>query len=209
MACGPVGSTAESSASPTAATSNPTLSAEPSPQLSSTAEPSPFGVVVFPEPDDCTHPGYRVAYPASWYSNAAVPLLDATGQPAGEGIPACEYFAPGEFNIQYGTEIPHEIAIFLRIEDLPEGTGWDYGPYPGLRIVSDAETAVDGQPARVLEIEVVEQSLAFAPGDRYTQYIVEMSANRYLTAQTYSQEDYDASRQVLDQMMQTLRFISP
>ncbi len=71
------------------------------------------------------------------------------------------------------------------------------------------EAAVDGEPARVQEIEVLERSIAFAPGDRYTQYVVEMSENRYLTAQTYSQLDYNASRQVLDQMMQTLRFISP
>jgi hypothetical protein len=212
VACGPVGSTPELSGSPpSSATSNPTRSAEQSPPATSPAEASPFGVAVFPEPDDCIHPegGYRVAYPDSWYSNAAVPLLDAAGQPTGVGIPACEYFAPTDFSIQYGTEIPSDIAIFLRIEDLPEGTGWNYGPYPGLRIVSDLDAAVDGEPARIQEIEFLEQSLAFAPGDRYTEYVVEMSENRYLTAQTYSQLGYNASRQVLDQMMQTLRFISP
>jgi hypothetical protein len=118
-------------------------------------------------------------------------------------------FAPTEFVVVYGSEIPSDIAIWIRVYELPAGTDWNYGIFPGLSILSDAGTAVDGRPARVRDIEVTERDIAFAPGDRYTEYVIQVSKSRYLLAQTYSQQDYDTSKVILDQMMETLRFTSP
>ena len=190
-----------------AATAVPTPTVVPTPA----ATPSPFGVAVFPDPDDCTNPagGYRVAYPNSWYSNAAIPL---PGDASGAGEPACQLFAPTDFVQLYGTEISSDVAIWIRVYELPEGTAWNYGPFPGqLRIFSDSEAIVGGQPARVQEIEVIEGSMSARPGDLYSQYIIELSSSRYLKAQTiyYHQEEYETNRMILDQMMQTLEFTSP
>jgi hypothetical protein len=118
-------------------------------------------------------------------------------------------FAPAEIAQQYGTEIPPVVAIWIRLDQLPAGTTWSYGPFAGSRVLSDDEVTVGGQAARVQEIEVTEPSIAFAPGDRYRLYVVELSGNRYLTAQTYSQQDREGNELVLEQMMQTVEFISP
>jgi hypothetical protein len=191
-------------------TARPTPAVAASPTASPTAEPAPtpFGAAVFTDPDDCTNPGggYRVAYPRAWYSNAAGPN---PFNPAGECVPACMRFAPTEFVVVYGSEISPDVAIWIRVDELPEGIDWDYGPFPGHSILSDSATAVDGQPARVREIEVTERDIAFSPGDRYTEYVIQVSDSRFLLAQTYSQPDYATSKVILDQMMETLRFTSP
>ena len=59
------------------------------------------------------------------------------------------------------------------------------------------------------EIEVTERNIAFAPGDRYTEYVIQLSETRHLHAQTYSQQDYDTITLILDQMMETLEVTSP
>lgn len=147
-----------------------------------------------------------LAYPDAWYSNAAVPN---PFNPAGEGFPACRLFAPTDFVVVYGTEIPSDVAIWINVDELAEGTDWNYEPLQGNRILTDSETEVAGQPGRVQEIEATERSIALRPGDRYTMYVVELSGNRYLVAQTYSQQDYDTSRLILEQMMETVEFASP
>ena len=79
-----------------------------------------FGAEVFPEPDSCLDPeiGYRVAYPNTWYLNAALPN---PLNPAGEGIAACQYFAPADFGVVSGTEISSDVAITIQGDELPSG----------------------------------------------------------------------------------------
>jgi len=156
-----------------------------------TPEPTGFGSAVFADPDDCTNPdaGYRVAYPDSWYSNSAV-----------EGIAACWLFAPTNFNLTYGTEIPAQVAIVIRRYD-----EWNSGSFSGRRVLSDQETVVDGLPARVQEIEITERTLAFAPGDRFTEYVVGLEDGTYLVATTYLGPDYEGAKSVLDDMMRTMQ----
>ena len=206
-------------------TSSPTTTPSPSPSApptasgsaSATAEPAtptaeptatPFGAGVFADPDDCTNDvwSYRVAYPATWYSNAAV---TDPFNPSVVGVPACSLFAPHEFEVLYGTELPHDIAMWIRLDELPEGAEWNYGPFSGYTVLTDSEAVVDGYPARVREIEVTLPNLAYAPGDRFTEYVIQLSETRYLLAQTYSQQEYDTSTVTLDQMMETLVVTAP
>ncbi len=183
-----VGTSPTSEATPTVGTS-PTLEATPTP------EPTGFGSAVFADPDDCTNldAGYRVAYPDWWYSNSAV-----------EGIAACWLFAPTNFDLTYGTEIPAQVAIVIRRYD-----EWNSGSFSGRRVLTDQETVVDGIPTRVQEIETTERSLAFAPGDRFTEYVVGLEDGTYLVATTYLGPDYESAKSVLDDMMRTMHVGAP
>jgi len=164
-----------------------------------TPEPTGFGSAVFADPDDCTNPdeGYRVAYPDSWYSNAA---MENPLNPDGDGIAACWLFAPTNFSLTYGTEIPAQVAIVIRRYD-----EWNSGSFSGRRVLSDQETVVDGLPARVQEVEITERTLAFAPGDRCTEYVVGLEDGTYLVATTYLGPDYESAKSVLDDMMRTMQ----
>ena len=185
-------------ATPTVAPS-PTATASPSAELSATpqpsAEPTGFGASVFADPDDCINPeaGYRVAYPNAWYSNIAL-----------EGIAPCWLFAPTPFELTFGTEIPAEIAIVIKRED-----EWDSSMFGGRRVLSERDTTVDGLPARVQDIEVTAGSTAFVPGDRFTEYVVELPDGAYLVAATYQGPDYEAARSLLDDMMKTIQIETP
>jgi hypothetical protein len=167
------------------------VSATPEPTL----KPTAFGASVFTDPDDCTNPesGYRVAYPDSWYSNIAL-----------EGIEPCWLFAPTPFALQAGTEIPREIAIVIRRED-----EWTPELFAGRRVLSERNVSVDGLPARVQDIEVTAGSSTSEPGDRFTEYVVELPDGDYLVAVTYHGPDYEAARSVLDDMMRTIRIETP
>lgn len=68
---------------------------------------------------------------------------------------------------------------------------------------------VDGLPARVQEVEITERNIAFAPGDRITEYVVELPDGAYLVAATYLGPDYGSARSVLDDMMRTMQIWLP
>ncbi len=175
---------------------------------SRTIEPSPsLGAAVFSDPDSCTNPelGYRVAYPATWYSNAAVPN---PLNPAAEGLPACYLFAPTDFGVAYGGEISSDVAIWFRSYDPPPEFEWDYGPPIDARIASSAETEVADRWALYQELEIVERDIAFQPGDRIARYIIEVAERSYLIAETHRGRDYDEAKSMLDQMMLTLEVVS-
>ena len=198
--------TATESPIPTATMSAaPPVSVAPTPRATASESPTPslFGAAVFAEPDDCVNPvgGYRVAYPDDWYSNAGVenPL-----NPAGEDIAPCWLFAPADFEVIYGTEIPADVAVVIRRFD-----AWDYGPWSGNVILSDVRATIAGHPARIQEREITERTIAFAPGQRVAQHIVELPDGSYLVAETYLGPDYESARTVLDDMMQTLELVSP
>lgn len=160
------------------------------------------------DPDHCTNPlgGYRIAYPDNWYSNAAVanPL-----NPAAEGIAACQYFAPRDFAVVYGTEPSPDIAIHLALVELPDGVAWDYGPYDGYDVLKDEPARIAGHPARVQVLELLYPDSGYvAVGGRVAQYIVALGKNRYLVGRTTNSTDYRASRRGLADMLRTLVLIS-
>ena len=160
-------------------TASPSPTIEPSPSPTVSPLETPFGAPVFSDPDSCTNPelGYRVAYPATWYSNAAMPN---PLNPEGVGIAACWLFAPTDFALVYGTEISHEVAIVMRGFELPAGTDWNYGPFPNRQLLSDSATIVADLPARRQETEILERDIAFAPGDLQTKYVIELGDGDYL-----------------------------
>jgi hypothetical protein len=82
---------------------------------------------------------------------------------------------------------------------------WDSGSFSGRRVLSDHAAVVDGLPARVQEVEITERNIAFAPGDRITEYVVELPDGAYLVAATYLGPDYGSARSVLDDMMRTMQ----
>jgi hypothetical protein len=194
---------------PTPPPPTPSPTTAPTPTVSPAAlpTPTPFGAGIFAAPDSCTNPedGYRVAYPEEWYSNAAManPL-----NPDGEGIAACWLFAPTDFTLVYGTEIPFEVSIIIRRFELDAGVEWVYES-DSARVLSSSEATVAGLPGRFQELEVTERDIAFEPGDRIAQYVIAVSDGTYLLASTYHGPDYDESKAVLSQMMRTLALISP
>jgi hypothetical protein len=210
----PSGSTvpAELLPSPARTAANPTASPSSTTQRSqapsASALATPYGAAVFSDPDDCTNPelGYRVAYPASWYSNAA---MDNPLNPQGEGISSCWLFAPTEFLVVYGSEIPAEVAVVITAHELSEGVVYDYDPPSNARIESESTTTAAGLSARYQELEITERDIAHQVGDRVARYIIQVNERRYLTAETYRGSDYLAAKAVLDQMVLTLQLVLP
>jgi hypothetical protein len=197
---------------PTAPPPTPSPTTAPTPAATPTAlpTPTPFGASVFATPDSCTNPeaGYRVAYPEAWYSNAA---MENPLNPDGEGIAACWLFAPTDFVVGYGTEIPWEAAVIIRRFELGAGVEWDYEA-GSARELSSSEATVAGLPARFQELEVTERDHLFAPGDRIAQYVIAVADGSYLVAQTtyyFGPDSYEESKALLSQMMQTLELIAP
>lgn len=86
---------------------------------------------------------------------------------------------------------------------------WNSGSFSGRRVLSDNPAVVGGSPARVQEIEITERTLAFAPGDRFAEYVIELPDGGYLVAATYLGPDYEAARSVLDDMMRTVQIGLP
>jgi hypothetical protein len=191
------------SASPTVEPT-PATTATATPTASPTAvpTPTPFGAGVFAAPDSCINPeiGYRVAYPASWYSNAAI-----------EGIAACWAFGPTDsvdYRVAYGTGISYDGAITFH--SFEQGTGPEGDDDRCCaRVISSQETTVAGLPARYQELEMTEQGLFLGPGDRWAEYVITLADGSYLVASTYRGPYYETSKAVLDQMMLTLEFVSP
>ena len=180
----------------------------PAPSSTATPLPTAFGASIFTDPDDCENldVGYRVAYPASWYSNAAManPL-----NPDGVGIAACWLFAPTDFAVVHGTEIPDDVAVIIRAFEAPEGFVYEYDPPRNARIVGDSTTTVAGRPTRYQELEITERDVAHQVGDRIARYVVQVTQRKYLTAETYRGPDYSTAKTVLDQMVLTLEFLAP
>jgi hypothetical protein len=191
---------------PTPPSTSPTTAPTPTASPTALPTPTPFGAGVFAAPDSCTNreSGYRVAYPETWYSNAA---MENPLNPDGEGIAACLLFAPTDFALVYGTETPFEVAIVIkRHEDIT----WTYGPYEGADILTETSETVAGFPARYQELQFTAiDNIAFRPGDRQASYIIDLGGGDYLVASTYHGPDYDDAKAVLDAMVRTLEVSGP
>ena len=192
--------------SPTLATTSPSPTATPSATETETASPTatesetptptqggPLG-----DASECENEelDYEVEYPGDWWANERIEPDDDNLTP----IPACQYFAPNEVDLQPNAGLPNGLAIWF---DLPtEGVVLDG------EIISEDEVTLDGHDARVVEREPT-PSAGFVPeGSRVYQYIIELDDGRQLTAITDNilQDDarYEEAKPILDAMMETL-----
>jgi len=138
-----------------------------------------------------------VKYPADWWANERVEPEDESLTP----IPACQYFAPSEVELQPNAGLPNGIAIQFDVPnqriDPPED-----------EIIDEEERTVDDRDARVMETEPAPQPGFVPEGSRIYRYIVELHDGRQLVASTDNilQDDaaYQQSKNVLDAMMESL-----
>jgi hypothetical protein len=139
---------------------------------------------------DCTNgtDGFTVSFPADWYTNP----------------PDCWLFAPTPFQVVTDSEISSDVAIVIRRVD-----EWEPETFDGRNVLSEDELEVDGLPTRIQEIEITEGSLAFARGDRLTEYVVSLPDGAFIVADTYGGPDYEEARSVLEDMIGTLQINTP
>ncbi len=143
----------------------------------------------------CTNPdfGYTVAFPAGWYVNASVEGGDL------DDVAACRFFSPQDFEVRPQAGIAG-VAIAIG--------GEQSGP-SGART---PETTVGGKPAYVTEMTTEEDGFEPA-GTRHYDYWIEIGPDTWLVAGTSdaptSVGEYEANKDTLDAMMDSLIFASP
>lgn len=186
------------SASPTAlATATQTATATASPTADDTASPTQGGPLGDAAECENEELGYEVDYPGDWWANERIEPEDDNLTP----IPACQYFAPTEVELQPNAGLPNGIAIRFEIVEQ------DVDPAKE-EILSDDTTTVDGHDARVVETEPAPQPGFVPEGSQVYRYIVELDDDRQLVATTddilQDSARYEESKAILDAMMETL-----
>ncbi|MGH2384935.1 MAG: hypothetical protein ACRDGB_07805 [Candidatus Limnocylindria bacterium] len=168
-------------------------SPEGSPSPTSTPAPS---ADVFPGGSTCTNEAFdfAVSYPADWFANEAVVPDDETLDP----VAACRYFSDEPMEIAPNAGLPPTVAITfsLQAEELP----------PSGTVITSEQVTVAERPATVTESEGTGEGPFFAEGDFSYGYQVTLPDGQILVAATYyaNEGDYEAHKQVLDRMMETL-----
>ncbi|HYI65721.1 MAG TPA: hypothetical protein VEW95_02230 [Candidatus Limnocylindrales bacterium] len=183
---------------PSATSSPPASSSPATPSASASVTPS-ASLDVFPGGNSCQNDadGYAVDYPSDWYANAEVPPSDGL-----DGIPACRYFAPNEFEVQPNAGLPPTVAISFQraAEETPvDGT-----------LVSSEQATVGGRLATVRESETGEGGFGVPPGTMIYEYLIALEDGDVLIVSTDSSRDgdYAEHRRAIDLMMQTVEFSS-
>ena len=131
--------------------------------------------------------GYRIAYPAGWTQ------VD------------CRYFDPEPFELEEGTEPSLAIDVQIQGSDAPFGPATIFEPANEVEDVERFE--VDGQQAVRARLVATEREQLLPEGLRYTEYVIDRPApDGVLFVDTHAVEgnDYPATLQVLDRMIQTL-----
>jgi hypothetical protein len=182
----------EPSPSPTVA---PTESPTAQPSRSSTPSPSE-AASVFPNGSRCENValGYAVSYPAEWHANEEVRPDDQALDP----IPACQYFGEEPMELMPNAGLPPSVAISFDLEAAATP--------PGGEVIRSEQVTVAGRPAELREVEGTGDGAFIGEGDRVYEYLVELPSSEVLIVSTDSTRtgDYEAHRDVLDLMMQTL-----
>lgn len=175
-------------------TSTATLEATPSATVSPT-QGGPLG-----DAEECENEelGYEVDYPGDWWANARIEPEDDNLTP----IPACQYFAPNEVELQPNAGLPNGIAVRIEMPEQP------IDPSEGGEIIAEDDATVDDREARVVETEPDPQPGFVPEGSFIYRYIVELDDGRQLIATTDNilQDDarYEESKAIMDAMMATL-----
>jgi hypothetical protein len=143
---------------------------------------------------ECTNEpdAYTVEYPQDWEINA------------GDTEPPCSYFDPDPIDLPEAQEAPLDIAVSIRRE--PANLDRVSGEDPTIEVLERETTEVDGRDAIHRLTESTGGGLR-PEGIRAYQYLVDL-AGETLIASTYDVdgEDFDANREVLDAMMESLRW---
>ena len=194
--------TATSTTPATTPTATPTASAVASPTAGSqtaSASPSPTEGGPLGDAAECENEelGYEVDYPGDWWANDRIEPDDGSLTP----IPACQFFAPTEVELQPNAGLPNGIAIRFEIPDQQVDAR-------GGTVLSEDETTVDGRDARVVETEPEPQAGFVPEGSHLYRYIVELDDGGQLVATTddilQDEAGYEESKAILDAMMETL-----
>jgi len=143
---------------------------------------------------ECTNPeiGYTIRYPAGWETND------------GEVMPPCSLFDPEPITIDPATEIPADIAVAIRLEEVAIDQVSQVGP--GQAELSRSEAMIGGRPAARLETQLTEDLLRPA-GTRVYRVLVDMNGETLIAETTdIGEPPYAESRRALDDMMDAIRF---
>ena len=172
----------------------PTPDDEPASVSPSPTQGGPLGDALSCENEEL---GYEVDYPGEWWANERIEPDDPNLTP----IPACQYFAPSEVELQPNAGLPNGIAIRFEIPDQAiDATGGT--------VLSEESTTIDDREARVIETEPEPQAGFVPEGSRLYRYIVELEDGRQLVATTddilQDEARYEESKPILDSMMDTL-----
>jgi hypothetical protein len=194
---GSPGATPTPVVSPSASPS-PTADATPTTSTSPSASPTRSG---FPHARQCTNEdlGFEVAYPSAWHTNEEIAVEFA------DPIPACTYFDETPMEIAPNAGLPPSVGIaFGREPEPPQEPS-------GAEVLHRDQATVDGQPATVMEVEFAEADVFIEAGQRDYWYEVQLPDGSVLLARTSSSgdDDYEAHKVVLDQMMQSLTLLQP
>ncbi len=135
--------------------------------------------------------GYSIQFPEGWFTNE------------GEVVPTCRYFHPQAFEVPEATEV-FDLAVTVRVDDVPFTRVASEGDSLGERVLSREETTVAGHQAVRVEAESTGDAL-LPEGVRSYRYHVEVDDGT-LTATTHDvgDLDYEANKEILDEMMKTL-----
>lgn len=191
---------------PSAVAATPSPSAAPASGAATPARsPSQTG---FPGGLTCANDefGFTLEYPADWWANEAVVPDDPSLTP----IPACTYFAEEPVELQPNAGLPGGIAVIVDLAEEPAG-----GEPARVEVIERRDTEVGGRPAVVEELEWTEDTVFQRAGDRIYAYRIDLADGRTLAISTstyISRADaatYAEHRDVLDRMMEGLRFIAP
>lgn len=121
--------------------------------------------------------GYTVRYPAEWYANPSI--LPGDGL---DGVAACRFFAPTEFEVLPNAGLPPTVAIsFQRIDQQPPPAG---------TVLRDEQVIIDGWTANVRELETTE-GFFLPAGSRIYEYLVPFDDGDLLLVGTDSARDGD------------------
>jgi hypothetical protein len=135
--------------------------------------------------------GFAVGYPGGWHTNP------------GDGVPACTFFHPEEFELPEARDVLGELAIHIRREPaaFEDVTGDD----PGVEVLEEEQLEIGGRPAVHREIEGTGETLV-PQGMRSVQYAVDLGGGETLVAETYDagQLDFEDNADILEGMVGTL-----
>lgn len=141
---------------------------------------------------ECEDPevGYRMSYPSDWRTND------------GEVVPSCRLFDPQPIEVEPQTEVPLGIAVAVRTTDVSLETFATEDE--AAEVLTSRSTTVDGHEAVVVEVRSTGEAM-LPEGVRSYRYAVDLG-DRRLVAITHDvgAPAYEQTRQVLDQMMDTI-----
>lgn len=134
--------------------------------------------------------GYSIAYPADWHTNP------------GDVAPTCSYFDPQPIELP---ELPQDVAGLAAISIRPEPVAFSRvtGEDPATRVLQRGELEIAGRPAVRRLTEATGEGLG-PQGRRSYQYLLNLDGETLIATAAGGGRDFDANRELLDEMMRTL-----